>query len=70
MGIFDIFKPRPMRKAIFRWTSEQNSGIIKQEFRGPFSQAETYAYVIKKLDETLPEGDVILSVEFVGIEGK
>ena len=65
MGLFNFLKKR---KAIFRWKSEYDSGTIKQEFRGAFCQAEARTYVIKKLDEALPEGDVILSVEFAGIE--
>jgi hypothetical protein len=65
MGLFNFLKKR---KALFRWHSERDSGILKIEFRGAFCQANARVFAIKELDSKLAECDVILAVDFVGIE--
>lgn len=57
------------RKAVFRWESNLDHGIVKVLFRGSFSQMEARQYALQQIVSNMRENESILDISFVGIEG-
>lgn len=57
-----------VRRAIFKWESNQGSGRVKVIFRGSFSQAEASGYALGQIRNFMRENEVLLDLSFVGIE--